>query len=166
MSFSRLAEAKPFRGQQERSRRGTRVAPAVALGAALFLLLPQTASGQAAALGSIRGRVTDPSQAPIPDASITISHTRTGLVSTAATTVDGDYTGRFLPPGTYSVTAHRSGFQRTTQPNVVVAAASNPTVNLTLAVGAVTESITVSESVGLVEAETARQIPLAGRIVF
>lgn len=125
------------------------------LGAALFLLFPQTASGQAAALGSISGRVTDPSQAPIPDASITITNTRTGLVSTAATTVDGYYTVRFLPPGTYSVTANRTGFQRTTQPNVVVAAASNPTVNLTLAVGAVTESITVSESVGLVETQTA-----------
>ena len=54
-------------------------------------------------MGSISGQVTDPSQAPVPDASVTVANTKTGLSYAAATTADGYYTVRFLPPGTYSV---------------------------------------------------------------
>ena len=65
----------------------------ISLLAAVVVLLAAAVSafGQGAALGSISGRVTDPSQAPVPDAGITVADTRTGLVYAAATMADGYY---------------------------------------------------------------------------
>lgn len=127
------------------------------LWAAVFLVLTAVipAFGQGASLGSISGRVTDPSQAAVPDASIVVLNTKTGLSYAAATTADGYYTVRFLPPGTYSVSVSKSGFQRSVQPNTVVATATNPTVNFILSLGAVSETITVSEQVAQLETQNA-----------
>ncbi len=111
--------------------------------------------GQGGVLGSVSGRVLDPSEAPVPGASITVTNARTGVNYTAATTADGYYTVRFLPPATYAVSVMATGFQKATQPQVLVATASHPTVNFTLTLGAVAEAVTVTERVGLVETETA-----------
>jgi len=111
--------------------------------------------GQGAALGSISGRVADPSQAPVPDAGIIVTNVKTGTSTTAATTTDGYYTVRFLPPGTYSVSVSKTGFQKSVQPNVVVATATSITVNFTLTLGAVAETVTVSEQVAQLETQTA-----------
>ena len=111
--------------------------------------------GQGAALSTISGRVTDPSDAPIPGATVTVTNLATGARYSAGTTADGLYNVRFLQPGTYSVEVTQQGFQKATQPQVVVAAASNPTVNLRLALGSVSEVVTVSDKVSLVEFENA-----------
>lgn len=111
--------------------------------------------GQGAALGTISGRVTDPSDAPIVGTTITVTNLLTGAKYSAATTADGFYNVRFLQPGNYSVEAAQQGFQKAVQPNVAVVAASNPTVNLKLALGSVTEAVTVSDRVSLVEFENA-----------
>jgi hypothetical protein len=113
------------------------------------------AFGQGAALGSISGRISDPSQAPVPDASITVANVKTGTSSSAATTADGYYTVRFLQPGTYSVSVSKTGFQKSVQPSVVVATATSPTVNFTLTLGAVAETVTVTEQVAQLETQTA-----------
>ncbi|MGH9664343.1 MAG: carboxypeptidase-like regulatory domain-containing protein, partial [Bryobacteraceae bacterium] len=105
--------------------------------------------------GSIAGRVTDPSGAPVPNAAVTIVNTQTGVVYNGQTTADGFYGVRFLPYGNYTVAATQKGFQRTVHPNVLVDPASNPTVNLELAIGSVSQSVTVSEAGALVEAQTA-----------
>lgn len=125
--------------------------------AAVFVLLTAAVSafGQGAALGSISGRVSDPSQAPVPDASIAVVNTKTGASVSAATTADGYYTIRFLPPGTYSVSVSKTGFQKSVQPNVLVATATSPTVNFTLTLGAVAETVTVTEQVAQLETQSA-----------
>jgi hypothetical protein len=123
----------------------------------MFLVLTAAipAFGQGGALGSISGQVTDPSQAAVPDASVIVANTKTGLSYAAATTADGYYTVRFLPPGTYSVSVSKTGFQKSVQPNVVVATATSPTVNFTLTLGAVAETVTVTEQVAQLETQTA-----------
>ena len=122
---------------------------------AASLITAVSAYGQGAGLGSISGRVTDPSQAPVPEASVVVTNTRTGTNYTAATTAEGYYSIRFLPPGTYSVAVSKTGFQKAVQPNVILATASNPTVNFTLALGTLAETVTVTESVGQIETQTA-----------
>ena len=111
--------------------------------------------GQGAALGAISGRVTDPSDAPIAGATIAVTNLGTGAKYAAGTTADGFYAVRFLQPGRYSVEVTQQGFQKATQPEVTVAAASNPTVNLRLTLGSVSEAITVTDKVSLVEFENA-----------
>ena len=125
--------------------------------AAVFLVLTVAipAFGQGGALGSISGRVMDPSQAPVPDASIAVINTKTGLSYAVATTAYGYYTVRFLPPGTYSVSVSKTGFQKSVQPNTVVATATSPTVNFTLSLGAVSETVTVTEQVAQLETQNA-----------
>ncbi len=123
--------------------------------AAILLLCAASLFGQGAALGTISGRVTDPSDAPIPGAAVTVMNTQTGARYTAASTADGFYSVRFVQPGAYTVEIVQQGFQKAVQPNVVVAAASNPTVNLKLLLGSVSEAVTVESRVSLVEFENA-----------
>ncbi|MCC7496096.1 MAG: carboxypeptidase regulatory-like domain-containing protein [Bryobacterales bacterium] len=120
-----------------------------------FLLLTTSAFAQGAAAGSIRGQVTDPSDAAVAGVTITVTNSATGVVYSGATTSDGFYNVRLLPPGTYSVSASATGFQQTVQNNIVVSTASNPTVNLKMQIGALTQTVTVTEQGAMVEAQTA-----------
>lgn len=121
----------------------------------LLLAAAMAGFGQGGALGSISGRVVDPTQAAIPGASVSVANTKTGLNYAAVTTADGYYTVRFLPPGSYSVSASQSGFQKSVQPNTVVATATDLTVNFTLSLGTVSETVTVTEQVAQLETQNA-----------
>jgi len=123
--------------------------------AVLSLTTVMALFGQGGALGSISGRVIDGSQAAVPNTSVVVFNTNTGLNYTAATTADGYYTVRFLPPGTYSVSATKDGFQKAVQPNTLVATATNLTVNFTLNLGAVSETVTVTENIAQLETQNA-----------
>jgi hypothetical protein len=61
--------------------------------------------------GTIVGAVTDPSQAAVPDVSITVTNTRTGVAREAKTNQVGNYQVESLIPGLYSVKAEHAGFQ-------------------------------------------------------
>jgi hypothetical protein len=120
-----------------------------------MLLCTALAYGQGAALGAISGRVVDPSDAPVPGVTITVTNLLTGARYTAGTTGDGFYNVRFLQPGDYRVEGAIQGFQKAIQPSVTVVAASNPTVNLKLVLGSLSEAVTVTDKVSLVEFENA-----------
>lgn len=105
--------------------------------------------------GSIAGRVTDPSGATAADVTITITNTATGVEYTGKSSADGFYQVRYLPSGAYNVAAARAGFQRAVRPNVLVDAASSPTVNFQLTIGAVSRPMTVTGGGTLVESRTA-----------
>ena len=78
---------------------------------ALWLLFGPLAQlrGQATS-GSITGRVTDPTQAAAPDVGIRVQHRPTGLTQSTQTNHEGEYSLTGLPPGTYTLTAEKSGF--------------------------------------------------------
>ena len=61
------------------------------------------ASGQSAQFGTIRGIVTDSSNAVVPGATVTATNAATGTTTTAITTGSGNYTIPNLQPGTYNV---------------------------------------------------------------
>jgi len=118
-------------------------------------LLTIPAIAQSAPGGSISGRVIDPSNSPVAGATISVKNTATGIAYSGTTTSDGLYVIHFLPPGNYTVTASRQGFRQTAQPNVIVDPASNPTVDLRLSLGTMSQTVTVSASTPLVDAQTA-----------
>ncbi len=122
--------------------------------ASLALALPSVFA-QGVVTGSIAGHVTDSTGAPVSGATITITNIATGIAYNGVTTAEGFYLLRYLPTGTYNVGASQTGFQRAIHPNVLLSAASNPTVNFELTLGAVSQSITVSEAGAMVEAQTA-----------
>jgi hypothetical protein len=81
----------------------------------LFLLLAVLSYGQTT---SISGVVTDPSGAVIPNASITVKNTQTGLQRSDVSDSQGRYTIPQLPPGIYSLKATSSGFAEMTINNI------------------------------------------------
>ena len=76
------------------------------------LLLLITASGFAQDRGTIRGTVTDQSNAAVPEAVVTVRNIDTGLVQTVRTGTDGVYNVLYLPVGNYTVSTEKSGLRK------------------------------------------------------
>jgi hypothetical protein len=73
----------------------------------------------------------------------------------ATTAADGAYRIEYLPIGKYDVQVDMAGFKKFVQQNVVLAVDQAQTLNVTLAVGASSETVTVSATPPLVETTTA-----------
>jgi hypothetical protein len=156
--------------------RRTRALPLL-LGAILVLLcMPLLASAQAGR-GSISGVVTDPAGASVSGANVTALNRATGLTLHTVTSGAGLYTFISLNPGVYQVTASQPGFASVAQDKVTVSVDQATEVNITLRVGASTETVTVTEGAALVEpsnstvgslipAEAIDRVPLLYRNVF
>ena len=85
----RLQSSKtPFRG-----------APYLVFLASLLLYHPATLRAQFTSI--LEGRITDPSDAPIPNAEVTVEHAGTGLKRVVRTSDLGYYRFASLPPGTF-----------------------------------------------------------------
>ena len=93
--------------------------------------------------GTLQGVIKDASGGVIPDAKVTITNVETGEVKTLASDITGRYVQPFLLPGNYRITVEKTGFQTLRQENVRLDVAQNRQVDLTLAVGAVTQEIRV-----------------------
>jgi hypothetical protein len=94
--------------------------------------------------GTINGNVTDSSQAAIAGATVTVTNTATTLTRDTTTNSLGDYTLPTLPPGTYDLSVKANGFGPYSQKGITVNANEVARVNVSLAVGQVTQDITVS----------------------
>ena len=91
--------------------------------------------------GTITGVVTDPSGAVIGDAKITVVNADTNASLATSTTMSGDYTLPAVRLGQYRVEVVAAGFKRGIRDNVVVSAGSTVRLDITLEIGAVTDSI-------------------------
>ena len=101
--------------------------------------------------GAILGTVTDPSQAAIPGVSITVTNNQTGIARHVETDAVGSYRVDSLLPGMYTVRAEHPGFQLTEATNTQVQVAVITTVNLTMRVGTVTQTVEVTGAAPLLQ---------------
>ncbi len=106
--------------------------------------------------GTIFGDVTDATGAVIPNATITLTETRTGEKHNTVSDSKGEYTYAIVNPGDYTVTASLSGFKTTTQTGIALAADQNIRVPFMLATGEVTETVSVEAGVTLVDTREAQ----------
>ena len=106
-------------------------------------LAPIPGYGQSV-FGTIAGNVTDPSQAAIIGAKVAATNPETGFSRDTITNSVGVYTVPDVQPGTYTVTVSSPGFQSYTRTGIVVTVQSLTRVDVTLSVGAASESVTVS----------------------
>jgi hypothetical protein len=116
---------------------------------ALFFLvflgcLPNSAAQQT--LGGITGTVTDDSGAVIPATAVTIVGDQTKLTRSLQTSDTGSYDFVDLPIGNYTITFTHTGFQTLNIPSIQVQANRTVTVNGTLKIGEVGQTITVEET--------------------
>jgi hypothetical protein len=110
-------------------------------------LSPQTyEDNEGSAAGTVSGRVTDPSGATVPGASVIITNTATNQSFNTSTSSDGAFQSQTLAPGNYQVTINSPGFKRYVITNVRVSGNSPAYANATLEVGSVSETVTVTSS--------------------
>lgn len=94
----------------------------------------------------IQGTVTDSTGAAVEGATVTVTSIETGISKQATSDASGVYTVPALAPGRYTLLVEKQGFKKKTVEDVQVAAEQLNSVNVTLEVGAVTESVTVNAS--------------------
>ena len=106
--------------------------------------------------GNLVGTVYDASGKVIPEAGIAAKNTATGVVAETKADQGGAYRFNNLPVGSYSVTASSAGFASTQIKDLSIELNKTATANVTLAVGAVAESIDVVDSSTLIDTTTAQ----------
>ena len=92
----------------------------------------------------LRGRVTDPSGAVIPNASVTATNSR-GQKSTAVTDSRGVYEIKGLAPGSYTVTTSAKGFAQSAEQNVTIPAGQVQQFDIGLEIEVQKEKLEVQE---------------------
>jgi hypothetical protein len=126
---------------------------AVALLALLLSLSPlMYAQSDTAAMTGI---VRDQTGAVVPNATVAIRNEATGLERRATTNQDGYYIATNLPPGLYTVSVEAAGFKKYESKNNQLTANVNATVDVTMTVGQLTETVEVTATAPPVQADTA-----------
>jgi len=110
---------------------------------ALLLLLGQMAI-QAQTTGSLTGTVTDPGNAVVAGATITLVNDATGSERSAVANSAGVFDFQALQPGKYTVTVSATGFKKAVARDIDVAVASIAQVSIPLEVGLAGELVTVT----------------------
>ncbi len=126
---------------------------------------------------TLSGRVTDPSGAAVAGATVEASSAATGVALSATSGEDGNYSIPFLQPGTYKITVQKAGFQKAVRDALRLQIAERASLDLSLQVGEVSQSVNVTSDVSVVQTEGADRglsiennrvlnTPLQGRNVF
>jgi hypothetical protein len=143
------------------------------LAALTLSLFSAIALGQTTA-GRILGTLTDQSGAAVAGATVSVTDVQRGTARTATTDESGDYAIPDLQPGTYKIRVEAKGFKAAERPNVQIEVASDVRADFALQPGQVTEIVTISEEVPLVNTSSAtlggtlsnkeiNDLPLSGR---
>src|SRR6266567_3423844 len=123
--------------------------------------------------GAVRGTVTDPTGAVVPNAKVTLTNDATGLSTAAVTSADGAYTFGPVKIGPYTIDVEAAGFRKATT-HVTVNVQEQARADFRLVAGAITETVEVTAaapqlqtqdaSVGTVAtSQQVNDLPLNGR---
>ncbi len=133
-----------------------------------------SALAQSAASGTITGIVTDQSGAAVPDASLLIHNTNTGVDRSVSTNGAGVYTAAFLQPGPYEVTVTKTGFAKMVRSDLGLQVGQTLSLDFKLPVQTNQQTVEVTAEAPIVDAEKTEQsqvisetavsnLPIAGR---
>jgi outer membrane receptor for ferrienterochelin and colicin len=129
--------------------------PALLLGLIVSLALASPVFAQGGR-SEINGTVLDSAKAVLPGATVTATNQDTGLERIVVSNSDGRFTIPTMLPGTYTLKAELPGFQAMMLSGLVVNVGQELTVNLTLQVAGVAESVTVTGQSPIVETTSNR----------
>jgi outer membrane receptor protein involved in Fe transport len=159
-------------------RHGARQMKSVTFVVALAIFLFSSMFGRAQSTTSaVNGTVTDATGAIVIGADILVNNAATGVVYSATSDSLGAYHVTQLPPGTYTMTISKTGFQTQNIQPFKLVVDQQFSQNIVLAVGQTTESISVSSDALLIDTQTSNQgqviesqqitdMPLNGRDVL
>jgi hypothetical protein len=132
-----------------------RIAAAV-VGLVVGLALASPVFGQGAGRAEIRGTVFDQAKSVLPGATVIVTHEKTGLTRTVTTSAEGAFVVPTLVPGVYTIKVELQGFQTITQTGIILNVGQEATLNLTMPVGTLEETVTVAGQSPLVEVTSSR----------
>src|SRR5439155_895343 len=114
----------------------------------MLILLAAVCTPAAAQSGSgvaaIMGTVNDPDNSPIPTAIVLIVNSATGYERVIYADGRGRYFASAVPVGAYTVQASAQNFTTVQQENVRVTVGATETINFTLKIGKISETVTVT----------------------
>src|SRR5580693_6704109 len=127
--------------------------------------------------GIVIGTVSDTSGGALEGAQVTLTNQETDAKLTQTTGSDGLYQFSNLLPGRYRIDVEKPGFKHTTQSDVVVQVQQTSSINLTMQVGDVSQTVEVTSETPLLQPDSSslgqviderktNEIPLNGRNVF
>jgi hypothetical protein len=125
------------------------------LGLFLLLCVPGRLAAQLDR-GEITGTAEDPSHAVVQNASIVLTNDSTGVKTTTKSTSTGTYVFDDVIPGKYAIEAEAGGFEKYVVHDLYVQVQQVLTVDIHFATGNVQQSVTVTASAPLLEAENAQ----------
>jgi hypothetical protein len=143
------------------------------LGLCVFLFAAAV-SAQTISTSQIRGTIQDPSGGAVAGAEVRLIEADTGAVRVATSGSDGVYSLADLSVGTYRLEVSKSGFNKYVQTGIILQVGVNPTIDVALKVGAMTQEVTVeaqtvtvdTQSTGVGEViapQEVQDLPLNGR---
>jgi hypothetical protein len=146
----------------------------LAAGRLAMVVLTLASSAYPQSTGTIQGTISDPSSAPIPNASVIVREENTGQERMLTTDSAGEYFVPSLPVGTYRVEVKANGMAATTATHLVLSVGTTVVQNFGLTVASTSTVVeiesnallieTSSTSVGAVVNEsTVQEVPLNGR---
>lgn len=117
--------------------------------------------------GSIAGNVVDSQQSAVANAKIVVTETNQGFSLTTTTDSEGRFVFPQVAPGTYALRIEASGFKKLERTGVVLVSTDKLALgSLTLEVGAVGETVTITGDVTLIQAESGeRSFAVQGEVI-
>ena len=146
----------------------------IVLLSAVLAASPTPSYSQAANAGSVAGLVTDPSGGAVADAAIILRDKGTNIPRVTSSNEAGRYVFANVPPGSYEITASKSGFRVGKVRELAVTVGSPLEINFKLELGSVSETIevnttgaelqTTNSTIGTtIEGDTLLMLPNIGR---
>jgi hypothetical protein len=133
-----------------------RILVRLVLGVGTLCLASSLAFAQgAASTTSLSGTVKDKDGGVIPGATVVVKNKATGVTITLVTNGQGAYSAPAMDVGSYTVTIELQGFKKVEYPDVRLLGNQPATLNTTLEIGGLTETITVTSGTDLVRTNSA-----------
>lgn len=120
----------------------------------LLLVSPGILLAQSLVTGGITGAVTDPTGSVIVGATVNLKSNSTGEIRTTTTGSSGTYQFTLLKPGSYVVSATRTGFKQTTE-TIEVLLGQITSANMKLELGTGSTTVEVTSQGALLQTEDA-----------
>ncbi len=120
----------------------------------LVLMVAASVFGQASGSATLRGRVTDPTGAVIPDLRPTLINEATKDERKAKTNDEGFYVFSAVPPGTYTLRVEGTGFKTYEQTKLILSPSDTRGVDISMEIGQTSETVTVNATVDQIQTET------------
>jgi hypothetical protein len=142
----------------------------------LLLCRPPMATAQDLR-ASISGTITDPSGAPVPGATVTITDVDRNINHPVVSNEAGRYESGPLVPGHYKIAVEAKGFKKFSRTNILLVLSQQAGVDVPLEMGSVSETVTVTSTAPLLDTENAsrgaiinpdfvQDLPNNGRDIF